>query len=451
MIRSIMGLLIICLLVTFGNQSAIADSQWKEKQQALFEKINLKPGEMITTENFKKIDDLVPFSIANWIKKGLWQMKIGEFKYDISHQNEWINASKKNAGKYQLNEKKVIVEVKTKKPPLYIYGKPFPNLDIKNDPDGGAKFMFNYLLSLFRLETSRVLCAPEWIGKGGFERQLETFTIRHFFWGRPNGAIANPAKFRFKDIMNVINPYDMAGTNQLTLRRLDGTPDEVYVYIPAIRRVKRMSGANRSDPYMGCDMTVDDTWGFAGLMSSMKWTFLEEKIGLFCASEFVADHPRKMIQTSDGTWRTQKNEIPAILGEEIEGWKGAKHAFMNVVWIPRKFYLLEGIPRDPYYNMGKIVVWIENNAHWCNFRTDFDRAKEYWKQSINLPNYCIWGNKRGMQTAQGQITIDEKMNHTTYTNGHGRRHGGMDAFTEYNDPNLNPKLFTLSRLRMWSK
>ena len=61
----------------------------------------------------------------------------------------------------------------------------------------------------------------------------------------------------------------------------------MYAYVPAIRRVKRLSGANRSDPQMGSDMTMDDSQGFAGHIESMKWTYMGKKIILkpssFCA------------------------------------------------------------------------------------------------------------------------------------------------------------------------
>ena len=59
----------------------------------------------------------------------------------------------------------------------------------------------------------------------------------------------------------------MNGMANLFIRHLDGRPDSVYAYVPAIRRVKRLSGANRSDPQMGSDMTMDDSQVLADILN----------------------------------------------------------------------------------------------------------------------------------------------------------------------------------------
>ena len=115
--------------------------------------------------------------------------------------------------------------------------------------------------------------------------------------------------------MSVARPYDMSGMCLLTLRKLKGTEDElyIYVYVPAIRRVKRMSGTNRCYPYLGSDMTVDDGNLWAGLTNSMKWRFIKEKIGLVPVEETCVDHAQKMTQLSDGTWRSPGDQTQVKL------------------------------------------------------------------------------------------------------------------------------------------
>ena len=53
------------------------------------------------------------------------------------------------------------------------------------------------------------------------------------------------------------SPYDMAGTAVLTWRYRDPkAEDNSFAYVPAIRRVRRMTPANRSDAMMGSDMAA---------------------------------------------------------------------------------------------------------------------------------------------------------------------------------------------------
>jgi len=89
--------LILGLVIAFLVEDATGtDLKWREKQQALFDEIGMKPGDIIEVADWKRIDGLLPFSMVEWLKKGyLPNVRIAEFKYDISTDDEWINAGKK--------------------------------------------------------------------------------------------------------------------------------------------------------------------------------------------------------------------------------------------------------------------------------------------------------------------------------------------------------------------
>jgi hypothetical protein len=444
--------LVLGFMIAFSVQSATAtDPKWREKQQARFEQIGLKPGDIIGKANWEKANGLAPPAIIEWLKKDYIEMKIAAFKYDVEADDEWINAGPKNAGKFKLDDKKNLVEAATGKPPLWVYGIPFPNLDMKDDPDGAAKFMNNRDVSVRRMGSSKQVFILEWIGPDGFERELEGFWANYYYWARADGQVPNPNKRRHMDISNVLKPYDVAGTAQLTFRKLDGTEDELYAYIPAIRRVKKMSGANRSDPFMGSDVCVDDADGWSGLTNSMKWRVIGERLGLLCVVEGASERTIRMKQLPDGTWRTPPDEIGLKLGWEGKDWDRAKWAPANVVWIPRTFIVIEALPLDPYYNYGKTVYWIDKETYWINYKTIWDRAGEYWKTIIAMPRCVEWAGNKGVQGGgNGYIIVDEKMNHTTAAITSGMRRG-REYYQEFNNPKVNPRMFTVPRLHMWSK
>ena len=440
------------LMIAFLVQSATAaDPKWQEKQTALFEQIGLKPGDIIDKADWEKVDGLLPTSIMNWLKRGDIGMKIAELKYDVSHDDEWINAGPKNAGKFKLDEKKNILEAAAGKPPLWVFGIPFPNVDIKNDPDGAAKFMYNQLVSVRRVGSCKQMFTVDWIGPSGFERNIVGSWTRYYYWARPDGPRPNPSKHRYMDKLYVYEPYDVAGISQLTWRKLDGTADDMYAYIPTIRRVKRMSGANRSDPYMGTDYCIDDGDGWSGLTNSMKWRFVKESKGLQCNIEWAAEHTNKMRRLPNGTWRTPADEIAVIWGWEVEGTKVALWAPVNVVWVPRNFVVVEAIPLDPYYNYGKLVYWIDRDTYWITYKIIWDRAMEYWKTIMFFPRCFEWADKKGVQCgASGYVCFDEKTKHATQGVTGGRRHG-RDIYVEFANPKINRRYFTVERLRTASK
>ena len=71
------------LLVVILLQPVSAEQYWKEKQQALFDKYDIKDGDVFDSSNCDKIKSLLPEPIFNWVKKGEWTIPIGEMEYDI--------------------------------------------------------------------------------------------------------------------------------------------------------------------------------------------------------------------------------------------------------------------------------------------------------------------------------------------------------------------------------
>jgi len=212
-----------------------------------------------------------------------------------------------------------------------------------------------------------------------------------------------------------------------------------------------MSGANRSDPYVGSDFCVDDADGWMGNTISMKWRFLEEKIGLLSVVEWVAEYPSKMRQLPDGTWRTPSDEIALKVGYEVEDWKGAEWAPVNLAWIPRPFYVIEAIALDRYYNYGRIVYWVDKETLVINYKLIYDRSGEYWKTLIMIPRCAVWADKIGVVGGgSAYMVYDEKMNHASIAITGGLRRG-TDVYTVFDSPKFTPKTFTVEKLRMWSK
>ncbi len=445
-----LALIILGVMVFLCAQITIAaDPQFKEHQDEMLKEIGLKPGDIINKDNWQKADGLIPGPILAWLKKGQIEIKIGEFKYDVEPEDEWVQAGAKNAGKFALDKNKNLIDAKTGKFPEWMHGRPFPNVDIKNDPDGAIKYMYNRVNFGQRIDNINFNWCAEWIGPDGFERVVENRWLKYFYWGRPK-QVPNPRGYKMTHVTAVTRPYNLAGTAQLTLRKIDGTEDEVYTYVPAIRRVKRMSGANRSDPYVGSDATIDDSNGYDGVLSAVKWSFMEEKTGLFLVEDWHAEHWNKMHKLPNGAWESPLGERVTEVGWQDPDWKYLNYMPLHAVWIPRKFVILEGIATDPYYSYGRFVMWIDKNAYWPNYKVAWNQAGEHWKTLIQVPNPLKFGDRHGFQSTPLHIFTDEKMNHTTNCQCAGMRHG-RQMVTWIGDPKLTPKTFTVERLRMWTK
>jgi outer membrane lipoprotein-sorting protein len=61
-----------------------------------------------------------------------------------------------------------------------------------------------------------------------------------------------------KKIMFFTSPADVRDTSFLSWSYEDGSPDDQWIYLPALKRVRRISSDGKSDSFMGSDFTYDD-------------------------------------------------------------------------------------------------------------------------------------------------------------------------------------------------
>jgi hypothetical protein len=62
---------------------------------------------------------------------------------------------------------------------------------------------------------------------------------------------------RLQAFARFMAPPDLRDTALLVLEQ-DGRPDDYFLYLPALGRVRRVSGAQRSDSFMGTDLSYED-------------------------------------------------------------------------------------------------------------------------------------------------------------------------------------------------
>jgi len=61
-----------------------------------------------------------------------------------------------------------------------------------------------------------------------------------------------------KKIMFFVTPADVKNTSFMNWSYTDGRSDDQWIYLPALKRIKRISSEGKSDYFMGSDFTYDD-------------------------------------------------------------------------------------------------------------------------------------------------------------------------------------------------
>jgi outer membrane lipoprotein-sorting protein len=61
-----------------------------------------------------------------------------------------------------------------------------------------------------------------------------------------------------KKIMFFLSPADVKGTSFMNWSYTDNSDDDQWIYLPALKRIRRISSDGKSDYFMGSDFTYDD-------------------------------------------------------------------------------------------------------------------------------------------------------------------------------------------------
>jgi len=339
---------------------------------------DVQPGDVITKANVDKAKDLISPGVEWCVKHGM-TMKIVPYK-----KVEWNKAYREATEKYSGQTK---LAPDGRSLVGHVAGMPFPSLD-PNDPQVALKIMWNFEYKPYTTddEDLRNFDADTGPVTDGGPMQIERhFLLDHLrtLWYNarlivdPKPERPNPDKVRAKSSLHpILEPFDLKGVGETGIRYLDpDRQDDTWLYLPSLRRVRRLSSAQRSDALFGQDTDVDSYGGYAGQIPWFDWKFLGEKeiLGSFHSEAF----PVKYCDNS---------------GDFI---------FCDT-WEKRKAYVVEGTPKLPQYAYGKRLIFIDKETYLVAYSDIFDRSLQLWKVWVNQ-----WAMKKRAASSYGTQYDDE--------------------------------------------
>jgi hypothetical protein len=357
---------------------------------------DVAPGDKINATNVAKAKDLISPGLEWCIKRG-FPITVVESK-----RVEWPKAYKEATEKYAPQVKLSADGLTVSN---YVAGQPFPNLDPK-DPQFALKIMWNYEygfanglddtdLRNFDADTGTIPTA----GPMTVERHFLLDHLRRLFWTArlyvdPKPDKPNPNGYRVQQgLYPILEPFDLKGVGALGNRYIDSAKqDDSWLYLPSLRRVRRLSTAQRSDALFGQDTDVDSYNGYAGQVAWMDWKYLGEKevLGPVHAEHFPVKWDSKVDWAFDDLWEK------------------------------RKVYVIEGTSKMPQYAYSKRVLFIDKEYWGIPFSDIYDRSGELWKIWINDLTFrkSVPGNNAivyedEMPFAPAIVMVDLQLEHAT--------------------------------------
>jgi hypothetical protein len=317
------------------------------------------PGTKINADNVDDYEHLLSPGLE-WCVRWGFPITVVEPK-SVPWPRPYREATEKYSNQVRLSADGLTVE-------NYVAGQPFPVI-AEDDPQRAIKIMWNYEYNFtngmddtdlrnFDADTGAIAQN----GPMSVERHFLLDHFRRLFWtGRlyvePKPTKPNPNGYRAQQgLYPILEPFDLKGVGALGNRYIDSEKqDDSWLYLPSLRRVRRLSTAQRSDALFGQDTDVDSYYGYAGHIAWMEWRYLGERDLL--AALHAAHYPVKWHETVD--------------------W-----AFDDV-WEKRRVHVIEGISKLPQYAYSKRVLFIDKESWGIPYSDIYDTSGELWKIWIN--------------------------------------------------------------------
>jgi hypothetical protein len=311
---------------------------------------DLKPGDTIGPQNWQSIEGMVGENLLNRVKGG-YTIQIKPSK-TYRPLKEYVEATERYSGKVALGPNGELLN--------YVAGQPFPKFD-PSDPQIGQKLAWNFFYRWLgddyktggAVKGGKIIRAA--IEKDGSERRADLVSYFLFPSTRyslnPKPAIPGYEHIDFMQLRVDSYPRDASGTTTLEIRYKDpGRADDLYIYLPSIRRIRRATTTQRCQTLAPSEFNLDDINSFNGKITDFNYKYLGDKKILANISQEHLPFARKPgdYLPLDEKWEVVDTHVLEVTP------KNSSYCY------PRKLLHLNKVTFDTHWTL----MWDNKGAYW---------------------------------------------------------------------------------------
>ncbi|MCH2172773.1 DUF1329 domain-containing protein [Myxococcota bacterium] len=326
-------------------------------------------GDVLSFDDVDKLKPFLPEQV--WDNRDFFfyegmKLEIGPTQFDYSNPKEFTAATERYDGGPRIGPDNSLEN--------YFAGEPFKmsEIDCLGDPQAGAKIMWNH--------------RRQWRGSGGVPA-----TFYYSYWDRgeqlplyyegtgtgvnlahrvegqyqeTDGDLFRGEKRNQAQAIDVDAPFDARGIMLLTFRykssdgpRATAKNDDTWVYVPTLRRVRRISTAQRTDAVAGTDFTMDDLFSFNGIVPQYEWECMAETQVLAPMNTTVKAFP----------YERDHNFGPYGLSYADDRWE------------LRDTMVVKMIPKNDDHPYLHKIIYLDKETLTAHYSFAYDRKGELWK------------------------------------------------------------------------
>jgi uncharacterized protein DUF1329 len=363
--------------------------------------VDLKPGDTIGPHNWQRVEGMVGENLLNRIKQG-YTFKIKE-PTRIEPLREYHEATEKYSGKVRLGPNGELLN--------YAAGRPFPNFE-RNDPQAGQMVAWNFYWRWLGDDYKNAGALKEgkiiryFLDRDGSERRGDVINIsiraRNRVTVDPKPVIPGYEHIDWMQIIADEYPRDSAGTTVLEMRYASPhTEDDFFVYVPSIRRIRRVPPVQRCTTLAPGEFNYDDVNSFNGKVTDFRYKLLGEKKMLGNFSQIQLPFRRK---TGD--------YLP-----------------FHEEWEIHDTYVLEITPKNSEYCYPRKVLYLDKIHFETLWTMIWDRQGRYWKEQFAFRYPLDLPDKRQIHSVGTVVIVNVQNGRSTLvTVGRNYNYGYRPSF-----------------------
>jgi hypothetical protein len=332
----------------------------------------LAPGTVITTENWTKYRPFIAVGLQ-WLYSGQYHWAIPQNPDYFIHVGP--TAAIPPPHQFAMDTEKYSNQTRIVQDAGggcnidgYVAGLPFPH---PSGPDAGCKVLFNfyyhYTPQFFYSFTPSYSMD---VHHNKYPEYTMDVLTRLAHISTAGAQLTDPRAngYFFTEYNEVVEPEQSKYTAEMTLKPIDpNRQQEVYVFLPSLRRSLRLSSSARCAPFLGSDYLVDDVNdGFNGIPIN----FTAHLLGLKHLATLTHANIAERMKASNET------------DDPFPGW--SKPAVGN--WEGRDVYVLDLRPTkslEQSYCYASRVLYVDAETYAPLFVDLYDRELRPWKVLLN--------------------------------------------------------------------
>ncbi len=220
----------------------------------------------------------------------------------------------------------------------------------------------------------------------------------------------------FREIVELTLSPTFSPLRWLTFRFLSPQEDLVWTFSPALQKVRRITGVNRSDSLYGSVLSLDDFFTWSGATQDVD-LILEQEQTLLVPFRYKDQLP--LVKTEEGCDMAGEDHSTTrreLLGRPLE-WNFESRKYLGAapwvpsyaVYYPRTVHRLTLQSQSPYQSYARQVLYIDKELMLPVYKVVYDTQGKLWKIVFSVFSQATTSDRKTkMSVPEFTVVIDRQ-------------------------------------------